>query len=172
MPNLAGPPWIMLCAANPRCGTFATRFRCGPIYRRLNSFRCTLHHSERFTMATRVVVNNSPTQHRPGSIPQTISGVKLSAPSVQPEGASNTRPTLDEMVDRVLVRTKSPLVEEDACKLAEVLEKVNSKPSYLWINVFNQQATDVGATLPNQPAYKEAMLPRTREDLWRIRRSA
>ena len=68
-------------------------------------------------------------------------------------------------MDRVPVRTKSPLVEEDACKLAEVFEKVNRKPSYLWINVFNQQGTDVEATLSNQPAYKEAMLPRTREDL-------
>ena len=69
-----------------------------------------------------------------------------------------------------MVRAKSPLAEEDARELVEVLEKVNRKPFYLRINVFNRQATDDGATLPNQSAYKEAMLPRTREDLWRIRR--
>ena len=91
------------------------------------SLRYTTCHSEPFTMATRVLTNNSLTQHRSGNIPQTTSRVKLSTPGAQPKNAPDIRPTLDEVVDQILIRAKSPLAEEDVRKLAEILEKVSRK---------------------------------------------
>ena len=119
-------------------------------------------------MATRVVTNNSSTQHRSGGIPQTASGAKLSTPGAQPENTPSTRSTPDEVVNQILIRAKSPLVEEDARKLAEILEKV-SRNTYPWISISDQQTADVGATLPNRPAHEEAMFPGACEDLRGIR---
>lgn len=66
-------------------------------------------------------------RHHSGSTSQTMSNIKLSASSVQPQSASGPRPTLDEVVDRILVRAKSPLGGDEARKIVEALEKVSKK---------------------------------------------
>ena len=75
--------------------------------------------------------------------------------------------TLDEVVDRILARAKSPLGNGDAREVVEALEKVSV--FYPRIGVSNQRTTDATAPLPNEPAYEEAMFLGTREDLWGIR---
>ena len=75
-----------------------------------------------FAMATDVL---SPTRHRSNSIPQTTSNTKLRGSGVEPQTTSGPRPTPDEVVDRILLRAKSPLGEDEARKIVEALEKVS-----------------------------------------------
>ena len=75
-------------------------------------------------MATGVLTNNSLISHRPTNVPQATSSTKLNASGVQPQNTADTRPTLDQTVDRILTKAKSPLGESDARGVVEALEKV------------------------------------------------
>jgi len=78
-------------------------------------------------MATRVFVNNSHTPHHSSNIPQATPSAKLSTSGAQPQNTSDSRFSLDDTVDRILVKAKSPLKEDEVRLLVEALEKVSNK---------------------------------------------
>ena len=88
----------------------------------------TFCHSKPPTMATDVLVNNLHTPHRSTNFPQVTSDTKLNTSGVQPQNAPETRSTLDQTVDLILAKAKSPLGESDARGVVEALEKVSREP--------------------------------------------
>ena len=77
-------------------------------------------------MATDVLMN-SHTPRRSSNAPQTTSSTKPSTSGVQSQNTPDTRLTLDDTVERILDKAKSPLGEGDAQKVVETLEKVSRK---------------------------------------------
>ena len=73
------------------------------------------------------LASNLPTPPCSNNVLQTTPSTKLSVSGVQPQSTSGLRPALDEVVDRILVRAKSPLGEDEARKIVEALEKVSKK---------------------------------------------
>jgi len=90
------------------------------IYCRLTSHRFTFYHPKLFTMATGVLVSDSPTPHHSRNISQATPSSGASSTGIQPN-----KPTPDEVVHRLLERIKSPLGEAEVRKVVEALEKVS-----------------------------------------------
>ncbi|KAF9654231.1 hypothetical protein BDM02DRAFT_3182057 [Thelephora ganbajun] len=70
-----------------------------------------------------VLTNNPPTPRRSSNIPQTTSGTKPGPSGVQQQNTTGTR-SLDEAVDQVLMKAKSPLGEGEVRRVVETLEKM------------------------------------------------
>jgi len=81
-------------------------------------------------MATGVLMNNSPTTHRPRNVSLATPNAGSSASGVQPHNASGSRTTPEDVVDRLLERAKSPLEEIELRKVVETLEKVGGVHFY------------------------------------------
>jgi len=78
-------------------------------------------------MGTRVFTNNSRAPHHSSNIPQATPSAKLSTSGAQPQNTFDSRLTIDDTVDRILVKAKSPLKEGEVRLLVEALEKVSNK---------------------------------------------
>lgn len=117
-----------------------------------------LQHS---TMATDVPTNSSSTPPRS----RTTSSNQLRTSGVQSQDTSSAQLILDEAVDQVLVRAKSPLGEGEALEVIGTLEKVSEKYLLRRVGVPNKRTIDFAATLPDRPVCEDEMFPGTREGL-------
>jgi hypothetical protein len=90
-------------------------------------FDTTLYLSKPFAMTTDLLMDNSHAPYRSESLPQAASSTKLGTLSAQPQNAPDARLTLDETVDRILVKANSQLGEGEARVIVEALEKVCRK---------------------------------------------
>ncbi|KAF9654244.1 kinase-like protein [Thelephora ganbajun] len=70
-----------------------------------------------------VLTNNPPTPRHSSNIPQTTSGTKPGPSGVQQQNTTGTR-SLDEAVDQILMKAKSPLGEGEVRRVVETLEKM------------------------------------------------
>jgi len=77
-------------------------------------------------MATGVLMNNSPTPHRPRNVSLATPNTGPNASGVQPHNTSGSL-TPEETVERLLERVKSPLGETDLRKVVEALEKASGR---------------------------------------------
>ena len=73
-------------------------------------------------MVTGVLMKNPHAAHH--SANQATSGTKLDTSDMRPRNTHDTRQTLDQTVDRILAKLKSPLGESGARAVVETLEKV------------------------------------------------
>lgn len=96
----------------------ATRSRCDSYIAVESLFHTTLYHSRPFAMVTGILVKNSHTTHRSTNVPQATS-------SLQPQDTPNTRPALDQAVDKILAKVNSPLGENDVQAVVEALGKAS-----------------------------------------------
>lgn len=76
-------------------------------------------------MAIDVLVNDSHAPYRPGNVPRTAPSTKLDTLSAQ--NTPDARLTLDETVDRILVKAESQLGEDEVRAVVEALDKVRKK---------------------------------------------
>ena len=75
-------------------------------------------------MVTDILMNDSHAPNRPGNVLQTAPSTKLGTLSTQPQNAPDAQMTLDETVDRILVKAESQLGEGEVRAVVEALDKV------------------------------------------------
>jgi len=88
-------------------------------------FDTTFYHSKPFAMAAPVLVNNSHTPRHSSNIPHNTPSTKPSTSGVQLQNTPNARLNLDERVNRILDKAKSPSGEGEVRVMVEALEKVS-----------------------------------------------
>ena len=73
-------------------------------------------------MAT-ALANNSPIPHRSNTAPHQTSNTKIGTSNPQQQNIPATQ-SLDDKVEQLLVRSRSPMGKDDARKMSEMLDKV------------------------------------------------
>jgi len=80
-----------------------------------------------FNVTTSVLMNNPLTPSNSDSIPKTIPGTGPSTLDIQPQNISVAQLTPDEVVDRFLLKAKSPLEEGEVRKVVDMFGEVSAR---------------------------------------------
>ena len=80
----------------------------------------------------------------PGLQPLSVPSTRPCTPGITPQNASSTRPTHEEVVGRILARTKLPLGDGDSRKVVETLGKVSDRNQSLPADWFIRPVDDSG----------------------------